>query len=80
MQLTSKDYYAARVVALIIGTTVLLVALGCGAADVHARSAAASRAVKHERVKISIEGMHCTSCAHGIQAMLKWSAGLKSAV
>lgn len=38
--------------------------------------AAASYAVENKRVKIAIEGMHCTSCAQGIKAMLKRTPGV----
>ena len=42
--------------------------------------AAASYAVENKRVKIAIEGMHCTSCAQGIKAMLKRTPGVITAV
>jgi len=35
--------------------------------------------VKNERVLIAIDGMHCTSCADGIKAMLKRTRGVISA-
>ena len=41
--------------------------------------AAASYAVENKRVKIAIEGMHCTSCAQGIKAMLKRTPGVITA-
>lgn len=41
--------------------------------------AANSRAVKTERVKIAIEGMHCTSCAQGIKVTLKRTPGVITA-
>lgn len=34
---------------------------------------------KNERVLIAIEGMHCTSCANGIKAMLKRTPGVIAA-
>lgn len=71
----------ARVMAFVIGAIALLVALAAGAANVHLLStaAAAPRAVKNERVKIAVEGMHCTSCAQGIKAMLKRTPGVITA-
>jgi copper chaperone CopZ len=75
MRPTIKDYCMARVAAFIIG----VVALGCSTVDVHALNASASYTMKNERVRISIEGMHCTSCAHGIKAMLKRTPGVISA-
>lgn len=36
-------------------------------------------AIQTERVTIAIEGMHCGSCANGIRAMLKRTAGVTSA-
>lgn len=39
----------------------------------------ASYAVENKRVKIAIEGMHCTSCAQGIKAMLKRTPGVIAA-
>lgn len=63
--------------AFVIGAIVLLVALGYGTPDAHSLSAAATpRLMKNERVKIAIEGMHCTSCANGIKAMLKRTPGV----
>ena len=48
--------------------------------DGSATSAApANCAVKNERVLIAIEGMHCTSCANGIKAMLKRTPGVIAA-
>lgn len=39
----------------------------------------ATASVKNERVLIAIDGMHCTSCANGIKAMLKRTPGVIAA-
>lgn len=44
-----------------------------------ANAAVATSAVKPERVRITVEGMSCTSCATGIKAMLKRTPGVISA-
>ena len=45
----------------------------------HSSSVAASTtSAQTERVTIAIEGMHCGSCASGIKAMLKRTAGVIS--
>ena len=41
--------------------------------------ATVSYAVENKQVKIAIEGMHCTSCAQGIKAMLKRTPGVIAA-
>lgn len=41
--------------------------------------ATASYAVENKRVKLAIEGMHCTGCAQGIKAMLKRTPGVITA-
>ncbi len=69
-----------RARAFTVGATVLLVALIGSTLDAHSLSAAAApHGVKNEHVKIAIEGMHCTSCAHGIKAMLKRTPGVIAA-
>lgn len=66
--------------AFVIGAIVFLTALGPIAPSVHLLSAEATPyALKNERVKIAVEGMHCTSCAQGIKAMLKRTPGVVSA-
>lgn len=54
--------------------------VSCAVLDGTATSAApAIKALKNERVLIAIEGMHCTSCANGIKAMLKRTPGVIAA-
>ncbi|MCP9496926.1 MAG: cation transporter [Pyrinomonadaceae bacterium MAG19_C2-C3] len=61
----------------------LAVVAGASALIVRAQrttdAAAATAAVKTERVVIAIEGMHCGGCASGIKAMLKRTPGVVSA-
>src|SRR6266851_8796303 len=72
----AKQILAAVSVICILPVTVVL----CAALDGNATSAVTTiRAIKNERVLIAIEGMHCTSCATGIKAMLKRTPGVISA-
>ena len=68
----------------IITTVVLAVALIAGATGLVLRArttanAATVATAATERLLISIEGMHCTSCASGIKSMLKRTRGVVSA-
>ena len=56
----------------VMACAIAIVALTLSAATV-------SYAIENKRVKIAIEGMHCTSCAQGIKAMLKRTPGVISA-
>ncbi len=60
-------------VAAVAGTSALMVR--AEGAD----SATTSTVVNNERVVVAIEGMHCTGCSSGIQAMLKRTKGVVSA-
>lgn len=68
-----------------ITSILLALALTVGATGLMLRShlitGAANPATiaKTERVLVGIEGMHCTSCASGIKAMLKRTRGVVSA-
>ena len=42
-------------------------------------TAAETAAVNTERVRIAVEGMHCSGCASGIRAMLRRTPGVVSA-
>lgn len=70
--------------AAIATATVLTLAVIAGASALIVRAqrttdAAATAAVKTERVVVAIEGMHCGGCASGIKAMLKRTPGVVSA-
>lgn len=53
--------------------------LHCFVPDGASAITTAGSASKNEGVLIAIDGMHCTSCAKGIKAMLKRTSGVVSA-
>ena len=64
-------------------SVVALVAIG-GAAffmrgQFEVNAADTTAAAKTERVRIAVEGMHCSGCASGIKSMLKRTEGVVSA-
>ncbi len=70
-------------VAFATAAVLALAAVG-GASALIARAqrttdAAATVAIKTERMVVAIEGMHCGGCASGIKAMLKRTPGVVSA-
>lgn len=70
---------------LIIGAVFMLAAVAgtsafiTGGIQLATIAASIAPAPATERVVIAIEGMHCTGCSSGIQAMLKRTAGVVSA-
>lgn len=57
----------------------ILCALALAVASCLIANVAAKTSGDNARVLVAIEGMHCTSCANGIKAMLKRTPGVISA-